>query len=58
MLENQRKLNAILENLTMSTLPRSLILLGDRGCGKHTLVKELSEKLSLEVVDITDSLTL
>lgn len=58
MLENQRRLNEILENLTMETLPRSLILLGDRGCGKRTFVNEISNKLSMDVVDISENLTL
>lgn len=40
------------------TLPNSIIFSGGWGCGKHTLVNELSEKLEIPVEDITDKVTL
>ena len=57
-MKQQEKLNSLIRDLTADTMPRSLILLGDRGCGKHTLVKEIGEKLSFDVVDISDSISL
>lgn len=44
--------------LTLDTLPRTLMLLGAYGCGKHTLVKKIGDKLGLEVEDISDDLSL
>lgn len=44
--------------ISSKTFPRTLLLEGPWGCGKHTLVKELSDRLSIDVEDITDSLTL
>lgn len=38
------------------TFPHSLILIGDRGCGKHTVVDMISSNLRLQVVNITDNL--
>lgn len=40
------------------TLPRTLLLEGDYGCGKHTVTSYISEKLSLPVLDITETLSL
>ena len=50
--------NTIQEFIDTKSLPRTILLEGEYGCGKHTLVKETSDKLGLEVIDITDSLTL
>ena len=40
------------------TLPRTLLLEGDYGCGKHTVTSYISEKLGLPVLDITETLSL
>ena len=44
--------------ISSKTFPRTLLLEGPWGCGKHTLVEELSTKLNIDIEDITDSLTL
>ena len=55
----QKKLqDTIQELIQTNSLPRTILLEGDLGCGKHTLVKETSVKLGLDVQDITDTLTL
>lgn len=55
----QNRLVRIIDNyIENNSFPRSLLLEGPWGCGKHTLVKEISEKLNLEIQDITDLLTL
>lgn len=53
----QSKILAKLNNLTLDTLPHSLMLVGDFGCGKHMLCNAISEKFKMEVTDISDKLT-
>ena len=50
----QKNLLAILDSYTLATLPRSLMLIGEAGCGKHTFFTHLANKLKLELVDITE----
>lgn len=52
--ELQAQLDAYIAN---SSLSHSIIFEGEYGCGKHTLAKELTEKLHLDLVDISDNLT-
>ena len=54
----QDKLVTSLMAYVASDFPHDILLLGDRGCGKHTLVKDLGESFYLPVVDITDSISL
>lgn len=54
----QDKLVAKLKSYSITTLPHSILLLGDSGCGKHTLVKELAESHNVSIVDITESISL
>lgn len=54
----QEKLIQLIDSLHLDTFPRSVLLLGDRGAGKHSLVSYISAHLSLPVEDITDSLEL
>lgn len=42
---------------TIDDLPKTMIFCGPRGCGKHTICKELGAHLSLRVVDITESVS-
>ena len=37
------------------TVPRTFALIGERGCGKHTLAKGIAEALGLEMEDATGS---
>ena len=52
----QSKIVNYINSKSRDTFPRSIILLGEKGCGKHTVLNMLSEKLCLQVVDITKNL--
>lgn len=62
----QKYLQNILSSFELDTFPRSLILVGDKGAGKHTycnLIKERLESTSkipiqLDIVDITNNINL
>lgn len=56
MLAGQYKINEYINNLTLDNCPRSLMLIGEYGCGKHLCSSLIADKLKLELVDITDSL--
>lgn len=56
MLIGQDRLNKLLENISVDIMPRSLILSGPKGCGKHLFCSLLQEKLNIPVSDITDKL--
>lgn len=46
-----------IENITIDTLPRSLILLGEVGSGRHTLFNLIKERLNLPAFDITKNIS-
>ena len=54
----QKKLIEKLNNLTLDNMPRSLILLGDSGCGKHMYSQLIADKLNIRLLDITSDLNL
>lgn len=54
----QARLISEIEGNQLSELPHSILLIGEPGCGKHTLAQELGDHYRIGVVDITDSLTL
>lgn len=58
MIGQEKLLKVIDSYINNNSFPRTLLLEGPWGCGKHTLVKEISEKLNLDIQDITDILTL
>lgn len=47
-----------IETTELKDFPHTLLLLGDRGCGKHTVSNYISETKGLPLFDITDSLNL
>ena len=53
----QERLQNIFSNFTMSNLPHAVMLVGERGCGKHTLVGMLSDRLGVSVENISSKLT-
>ena len=57
-MNEQLKISKLLEKLTIDTFPRTLMLLGEKGCGKHTLLKIISDKFNLKVNDITGTISL
>lgn len=52
----QERLIAELKSYSISTLPHSILLTGETGCGKHTLANEIAGYFGIEAVDITDRL--
>lgn len=54
----QRILLNKLNNITLDNFPRSLILFGENGCGKHSYLNLISNKLNLDVIDMTESISL
>lgn len=54
----QEKLLKQFMTFDINTMPHSILLLGDEGCGKHLLVNTLAAKLNVSVIDITDNINL
>ena len=54
----QDKLLAKLKSYTITTLPHSMLFVGELGCGKHTLVKELESHYKISAIDVTESISL
>ena len=53
----QRNLIERVNSLNLDSFPRSLMLIGDKGCGKHTLCEYIANKLGLEMVILDNKLT-
>lgn len=53
----QDKLISKIENINSDTLPHSLILLGEKGSGRHTIFNMIVNKMCLPYFDITDKLS-
>lgn len=52
----QKKLQDRILYLSVETMPNTLMLLGKYGCGRHTIINMISNKLNIDVVDITNNL--
>jgi replication-associated recombination protein RarA len=52
----QDKIIRYIDDKNRDTFPRSLILLGESGCGKSLVSSYISNKLNLQIVDITGSI--
>ena len=53
----QEKLIQLLDNYTLATLPKTMLFMGDFGCGKHTLAKRLANRLDLIIQPIDSKIT-
>lgn len=53
----QTKLLNKLDSFTLDNFPKSVLLLGEKGCGKHTYLKLIKEKLNIDCLDITDTVS-
>lgn len=53
----QNKLITKFNGYTLDILPHSIILLGESGCGKHTLVNELIKKYKVDLYDISENIS-
>ena len=58
MLIGQDKLIQKIDKFTLDTLPRTILLEGLKGSGRHTLINYISNKLNMTVQDISIDLTL
>ena len=58
MITGQEKICNLIEKSTLDTFPRSLILVGPSGAGKHLICNEISLKFGLHIFDITNLLDL
>lgn len=58
MVIGQEKICNRIASLTIDDFPRSLMLVGPQGAGKHLLCREIAERFSLPQMDITNELTL
>ena len=58
MIVGQEKLCKRIDRCTLDTFPRSLMLVGEEGSGKHLLCEYISKHLGLPIEDITESLSL
>ena len=54
--KGQPKLVERVQRLTLETMPQSLLLIGPKGCGKHTLCSLIAKQLGVQVVELTDKL--
>ena len=52
MFDQQEKLKSALDSYTIQTLPKTLMLIGDYGCGKSYYAKNLAERLRLKTIEI------
>ena len=55
-LYGQENLETQFNNFTLDTLPHTTMLVGPLGCGQHTLVSNLSDRLHLEIKNL-DTIT-
>lgn len=58
MIVGQEKLCWLIDSKSLDTFPRSLMLVGLRGAGKHLVCDYIAQHLRLPMSDITDSLDL
>lgn len=54
----QIKLQNKLNTINLDTLPKSLLLVGEEGCGKHLVVDTIAKNVGIQVVDVSDRLNL
>lgn len=53
----QNKLIHRLNSYTFGDFPRSNLLIGEKGCGKHTLIKNICDKFGITMVEMTYSIS-
>ena len=55
MIIGQDELIKLVDTYTLDNTPHSIILVGEEGCGKHTLIKYLSKKLNVKTINLDKS---
>lgn len=58
MIIGQEKICSLIDNTSLDDFPRSLMLVGARGGGKHLLCNYIASRFNLTVIDLTDTLDL
>lgn len=53
----QEKLISKLSSYTYKTFPKSSLILGEQGSGKHLIASFISKKLELDLIDITENIS-
>jgi DNA polymerase III delta prime subunit len=53
----QTKLTSIINSYTKQTLPKTLMLIGPSGCGKHTVAKYIADKFELDFTELGNDVT-
>lgn len=53
----QKRLLKIFDDFTFESIPKTMMLVGEYGCGKHSLVGLLSTKFNCHIQNISDKLT-
>lgn len=56
MIQGQEKICSLIDNSTLDSFPRTLMLVGSRGSGKHLLCNYISDKFNLTTVDLTETI--
>lgn len=56
-LVGQEKLINNISKYTLNTLPKAMLFVGQRGCGKKTLIKYLAQRLNLDLINIDSKIT-
>lgn len=49
----QKRLLSNIDNLTLDELPRTILLVGDKGCGKHFLCQYICDKFEIQKSDFS-----
>ena len=50
----QDNLLKLINTFTLTTIPRTLLFIGEEGCGKHLFAKYLANKLQLETINLNE----
>lgn len=56
-MEGQPRLISLINSLTLQDFPHTLLLLGERGCGKHLLCSYIANKFGLEMSELDNKIT-
>lgn len=54
----QERLRRQINNLDLNTFPKSLLVIGDEGSGKHLLVNEIAKRLNLQIIELDEGISL
>ena len=58
MIAGQERICSFIDSSTLDEFPRSLMLIGERGSGKHLICSYISNKFNLECLDISELISL